>query len=140
MTADIRHDAAADIVGDFRDKHLAAGADVYLTNPPYGDDEPDGDAPERERDLALAFASGCLDKGAPNANVILLIRFGFFTALRRVAFVNARRWDVWPVSPRPSFGLNKLGKKGTDATEYVWVRTGPEVEGRFFPTIEWKNA
>jgi hypothetical protein len=138
LTADIRHDAAADIVGDFRNPVFASGADVYITNPPYGDDEADGVDPNRERDLALAFASGCVEKCAVGGNVLLLVRFGFFTALRRLSFVNARRWDVWPISPRPSFGVNALGKKGTDATEYVWIRTGPKVEGRFFPTLDWR--
>lgn len=139
LTSDIRRDSTADIIGDFRDPRLVGGADVYLTNPPYGDDEEEGDI-DRERDLALAFAQGCVEKGAPGSNTILLVRFGFFTALRRLSFVNARKWDVWPVSPRPSFGLNKLGKKGTDATEYIWTRTGPGVEGRHWPTIDWRRG
>jgi hypothetical protein len=139
LTADIRRDAAADIIGDFRDPKIAAGADVYITNPPYGDDEADGD-PDRERDLVLAFAQGCTEKGALDAHTLLLVRFGFFTALRRLPFLRRHRWDVWPLSPRPSFGLNKDGKKGTDATEYVWVRTGRGVEGKFFETIDWRRG
>lgn len=139
MTADIRHDAASDVVGDFREADLAAGADVYITNPPYGDDS-DADLSRHERDLVLAFAEGCTAKGGPESNTLLLVRFGFFTALRRVPFTSSRRWDVWPVSPRPSFGVNALGKKGTDATEYVWIRTGHEVEGRFWPTLDWRRS
>ncbi len=139
LTADIRRDTAADIVGDFRSADLVAGADVYITNPPYGDDEEDGD-PDRERDLVLAFAQGCTERGAPGANTLLIVRFGFFTALRRLPFLAKHRWDAWPYSPRPSFGLNKQGKKGTDATEYVCIRTGPEIEGRLWPTIDWRRG
>ncbi len=140
LTADIRQNTDADIIGDFRNPSIGAGANVYLTNPPYIDDEPDGEDPDRERDLMLVFARGCIEKGAPGCETILLVPFGFFTALRRLEFVNERLWDVWPLSPRPSFGLNKHGKKGTDATHYVWIRHGPEVTGRLWPTLDWRRA
>lgn len=138
LTSDIRKESEAAIIGDFRDPTLAGGAEVYITNPPFTDDEEGG--PERERDLMLVFAKGCVERGAEGSNTMLLLPFGFFTAIKRLPFLATRKWDVWPLSPRPSFGLNKHGKKGTDASHYVWVRTGPGVDGRFWPTIDWRRG
>lgn len=137
LTADIRPEAKVDIVGDFRDPDVACGADVYLTNPPYTDEEePDQD----KADLMLAFARECCAKRAPNGHVLLLVRFGFFTALRRQPFIRSAPWDCYPLTPRPSFGVNKRGKKGTDGTDYVWIANGPGRIGRIWHPLDWRNA
>jgi predicted RNA methylase len=55
-----------------------------------------------------------------------LLRVNFLGAKERVAFWRRGELaDLRTVCPRPSFGLNKKGKKGSDGTEYAvfrWVR------------------
>lgn len=73
---------------------------------------------------------------APNGTLAFILRVNFYGSVSRWA-VDPKRPDVepfwrkfpeyefWPIVPRPSFGLNKKGKKGTDGTEYavfLWRR------------------
>lgn len=128
ITVDIQP-GPADICADFLRSDVATGADLYLTNPPYGAESGD----------AFDFVSTCVDRVAPGGGLLFLIRFGFFTARGRVAWNEAHPADIYPMAPRPSFGLNSKGKKGTDATDYVWARWGAGVTGKHHAPIDWRG-
>lgn len=97
------------------------------------------------REIADAAASNAfnfvrlqVERMNKGGSVLNLIRFGFFTARERVEWNRAHRADIWPMAPRPSFGLNAKGKKGTDATDYVWARWGEGVTGAHHAPIDWR--
>lgn len=130
-TCDIRPETGADFIGDFLvDKTAGAGANMYLTNPPFGP----------TKDTVFDFVTAALERRATGGHVLFLIRFGFFAAARRIDFNRAQRVDIYPMAPRPSFGLNKHGRPGTDGTDYVWSHWWPGASGRFGAPIDWRDA
>jgi hypothetical protein len=67
----------------------------------------------------------------PNAELVFLLRLAFLASHERLPL-----WrdigvpDIMVLPNRPSFGLNKKGKRGTDSTDYAWFRwpaRGPQV-------------
>ena len=137
MTCDIDPQFDADYVADFLEcKHLFRGADCIITNPPFTGRSPEGKAIP----LAFLFAKACLDLIADGGAVLFLVRYGFLTVRNsaRRELNRAANWDVYPASPRPSFGRNGQGKRGTDSTEYVWIRGGPGARGKHFPAVDWR--
>lgn len=84
-----------------------------ITNPPFS--------------LSLEFCAHALTL-APE--VMMLLRLNFLGAVKR------RDWwrkhepaALFVLSSRPSFGKNKHGKRGTDATEYAWFYWGERFSG-----------
>jgi hypothetical protein len=72
-----------------------------------------------------------------------LLRINFLGSTERVSFWRRPGLQtIAPIAPRPSFGLNKHGKKGTDGTEYAvftWVK-GYRGTPRLQRPIVWKPA
>jgi hypothetical protein len=103
-------------------------AAVYITNPPFS--------------LAETFARRCIERGGPDAFVCLLLRVGILGSRERIDFWREHpNADMYPIVPRPSFGLNKHGKPGTDASEYAWFVWGPGCTGKVHhPTAPWKEG
>ena len=68
----------------------------------------------------------------------LLLRLSMLGSLARLP-----RWRAMPaprlqvLAPRPSFGLNKHGKRGVDNSEYAWFLWGWVFE--WLPPIGWLN-
>lgn len=89
--------------------------DLILDNPPFT--------------LAEDFVRCAVPLLAPGGILALLLRLNFLGSAGRMIDAIAPSavpfWrefpeaDFWPIGPRPSFGLNKMGKKGTDGTEYA---------------------
>jgi hypothetical protein len=89
---------------------------VIITNPPFS--------------IAEDFARTCFLRSTPITITVLLLRVGFVGSTERRGFWQEYpRADVYPIVPRPSFGLNKEGKPGTDASEYAWFVWGPKTRG-----------
>jgi len=90
-------------------KSIMGKWDVILTNPPYNQAE--------------QFIEMCL----PLATwTVMLLRLNYLGSEKRSEFLRAHTPDVYVLPNRPSFGNNKLGKRGTDSTEYAWfVWHGP---------------
>lgn len=85
-------------------------ASLYIMNPPF--------SLAREfvvKALHLARAHGT------HANVAVMLRQSFFQPDDRKQFRQDMPGDIYVMSPRPSFGLNKHGKPGNDATDYCWA-------------------
>jgi hypothetical protein len=110
-------------------------AAVAITNPPFT--------------YAEAFVRQCRAL-CPKAWVVMLLRLGMLEADERVPF-----WqtfgdvDVFPIVPRPSFGVNKHGKAGTDSAAYGWmvwtppsaVELGAPSGARLhFPAEPWRET
>lgn len=86
--------------------------DVAIFNPPFP--------------LAEQFVRACF----PIADhVVCLQRINW--AAKRGPLLDVFKADIWMLSDRPAFGLNKHGKVGTDATEYAWFHWHKEATGRF---------
>ena len=102
------------------------GADVYITNPPFA--------------VAESFARRCFERGGPAATVALLLRLNFLGSYERMPFWREYpKVDTYYIVPRPSFGVNKAGKKGTDSCEYAFFVWGPKSTGAVHhPTAPWK--
>ncbi len=81
---------------------------LAMTNPPFS--------------LALGFAERGI---AERLNTLLLLRLNFLGAEGRVAFHRAHPAHIFSLGRRPTFGLNKHGKPGTDSCEYGWFGWGP---------------
>lgn len=81
--------------------------DVVITNPPYS--------------LAQEFCERAkLWLRTPDSLIVMLLRINFLGAKKRAKWLRANLPAVAVSPKRPSFGTNKDGKKGTDATEYAW--------------------
>lgn len=131
ITCDIRPETGADVIADFpRTETACVGATMYITNPPFGP----------TKDTVFEFVSAALERRAPGGHVLFLIRFGFFAAACRIEFNRANPVDIYPMTPRPSFGLNKHGRPGTDGTDYVWAHWWPGASRRFGAPIDWRDA
>lgn len=62
--------------------------------------------------------------------VLLLLPLNFLGAFYRKEFLSAHEpAALFVITPRPSFGKNKHGKKGTDSNEYAWFYWGPRWRG-----------
>lgn len=82
--------------------------DLVIGNPPYS--------------LALPFVQKSL--ALTDHCVVMLLRLGWAEAKCRAAFHKNYPGHLHVLTKRPSFGLNKHGKKGTDATAYAWWQWG----------------
>lgn len=100
---------------------------VVLTNPAFC--------------VSQATAEEALKYLAPTGVLCLLLPVNFLGSLDRIPFWQARhKPDLYVLSPRPSFGLNKHGKPGTDACEYAWFLWDAESIGRlYFPDAPWRE-
>lgn len=109
--------------GNFLDAEVGR-VDVVITNPPYS--------------LAMEFVEKCIR--ISNLTVMLL-RLNFLGSMKRNDFFRSHAPDVYVLSKRPSFILNK-----TDSTEYAWFvfHHEPRTEGRLMvlspPVGEIYNA
>lgn len=81
---------------------------LAMTNPPFS--------------RALEFAERGITE---RVNTLLLLRLNFLGSAERAAFHRAHPAHIFSLGRRPSFGLNKDGKKGTDSCEYGWFGWGP---------------
>lgn len=81
--------------------------DLIITNPPYS--------------FAQEFIERAkLWRKSTNSLIVMLLRINFLGSQKRAKWLRDNVPSL-AVSPRrPSMGLNKKGKKGTDATEYAW--------------------
>jgi hypothetical protein len=141
ITVDINPETDADIIADFRDPVIARDADVYITNPAFKPFEvtADGIVEDDDRDALQEFAETCVDKAGERGQTCLLVRPGYFwNAKRRAKWIRRMRPDEYPIAPRPSFGLGKNGKKGTDATDYAILRFHKKAEARKYGPIVWR--
>jgi len=82
--------------------------DLVIGNPPYK--------------LAEAFVMSALARTEYCA--VQLLRLNWAEAKCRAAFHQNFPGHLHVLTKRPSFGLNKHGKKGTDATAYAWWQWG----------------
>lgn len=92
---------------DFLSYDVLGGWDLCLTNPPFS--------------LALAF----VEKSLRIAKcTVMLLPLNFMSSIGRVEFNTKHPAHVHVLPRRPSFGLNKHGKPGTDAQDYGWFQWG----------------
>lgn len=71
--------------------------------------------------------------GKMTGTLVLLLRLNFLGSVERVPLWREfPQPDVYPLAPRPSFGLNRHGKPGTDACEYGWWVWDKDSIGRTF--------
>lgn len=86
--------------------------DLIITNPPYT--------------YAQEFVERAkLWRRTEQSLIVFLLRVNFLGSKKRAKWLRANTPSVAVSPKRPSMGLNKLGKKGTDATEYAWMIWGP---------------
>lgn len=84
-----------------------------ITNPPFS--------------IGLQFLQRSLEL-APEA--LLLLPLNFLGSKYRKGFLNTHEpAALFVITPRPSFGLNKHGRKGTDSNEYAWFYWGHRWQG-----------
>lgn len=96
------------MMGDFL-KFRANHVEVIMTNPPF------------------CLAEPMIENALANAQyVVMLLRLNFLGAQKRAGFFRDHAPDVYVLPRRPSFGKNKDGRKGNDATEYAWFVWGPQ--------------
>jgi predicted RNA methylase len=98
-------------------------ADLFVFNPPY-------DVKERPGTTAFAFVRKAHEAAAGRGTVAALLRLNWLEGAAseepaRLAFLRAHPPDIFITPKRPSFGLNKDGKRATDATAYGWMVWGP---------------
>lgn len=88
---------------------------VAITNPPFL--------------LAQEVITKCFDLAD---YVVMLLRVNFLGSDKRGDWIYEYVPDLHQLPNRPSFGRNKKGTKGTDATEYAWFvwPPGERTEGR----------
>lgn len=82
--------------------------DFIITNPPFS--------------LALEFCQHAISH-APEIMMLLPLNF-LGSKCRRDWWRLHEPAALFVITPRPSFGLNKHGKKGTDSSEYAWFYWG----------------
>lgn len=140
ITCDVREETGADIIGDFTQPSIAEGGNVYITNPPFSNG------------LQVRFAQSAIEKRAPGGIVILLVNNHFFGPRSicidekghrsgdRIKWHKEHRCSRVQLSPRPSFGVNKDGKKGSDQCTYEWAVWGWDDGGRWYGPIDWSEA
>jgi hypothetical protein len=130
MTSDIDPDSGADTIASFLDPGVCVGADVTITNPPFS--------------IQLEIIEAALTKRAPGGIVIMLVNNHFFGPKYMIPFHQKYPSDRVQLSPRPSFGLNKKGKKGVDQCTYEWVVWGwpgcTATNKRWFGPINWREG
>jgi len=89
-----------------------------VTNPPYK--------------LAAEFVERAnSERTRVGCDVWMLLRLGFLGSRSRRELHERYPADVYVLEKRPSFGLNKRGKRGTDACEYAWFHWGDHTGGRY---------
>ena len=107
-------------VGALEDFGREIGPDLIIGNPPFT--------------LAEAHVRLLRPMLPVTGTLAFLLRINFYGGRDRVSFWREHQEDcMLPIAPRPSFGKNEHGKKGTDGTEYatfVWGSLGPGVGGR----------
>jgi hypothetical protein len=81
--------------------------DLILTNPPFS--------------LALEFVIKAISMATCT---VMLLPLNFMASKEREEFHKAHPSHCHVLRKRPSFGLNKHGKKGTDAQDYGWFQWG----------------
>jgi hypothetical protein len=83
--------------------------DVIISNPPFY-------VSEQFIRHAMGFR-----RNRERSSVIMLNRINFLGSKARAKWL--REWppSIYVTPRRPSFGLNKHGKPGTDATEFAWM-------------------
>lgn len=90
-----------------------AKRDFIITNPPFS--------------LALQFCEHAL---AHSSEFLFLLPLNFLGSIKRRDWLSRHEPNaIFVIVPRPSFGLNKHGKKGTDANEYGWFYWGGRWSG-----------
>jgi len=91
----------------------ATQRDFLLTNPPFS--------------LGLEF---CQHAHVHSNEFLFLLPLNFLGSIkRREWFISHEPSALFIITPRPSFGLNKHGKKGTDSNEYAWFFWGKRWSG-----------
>ncbi len=86
--------------------------DLIITNPPYS--------------LAQEFVERAkLWRASERSLIVMLLRVNFLGSQKRGKWLRVNTPSVYVSPRRPSFGTNKDGKPGTDATEYAWFIWGP---------------
>lgn len=99
---------------------------IIIGNPPYRQ--------------AQEHVEAGLDLLRDGDRLAFLLRLNFLGSKDRVRFWRRPGLEsVQTVAPRPSFGLNKLGKPGSDGTEYavfVW-RKGHRAPPRILRPLTW---
>ena len=81
--------------------------DLVITNPPFY--------------AALEFVQQALRWRRTETSVVaMLLRLNFLGSQKRAPWLRAHMPSVYVSPKRPSFGLNKQGKPGTDSIEYAW--------------------
>lgn len=81
--------------------------DLIISNPPYK--------------YAMQFIErAMLWRRTEQSLVVMLLRLNFLGSKKRAAWMRANKPSLAVTPKRPSFGKNKHGKRGTDATEYAW--------------------
>jgi len=99
-------------------EHIWQRADVVLMNPPFS--------------KKVEFVERSIKEQSPrHGTTCALLPISFLGSQKRREFVIANPCDVYVMSDRPSFGLNKAGKKGTDSCYYAWFVWGPGRGGRW---------
>jgi hypothetical protein len=90
--------------GDFLEHTPSTTYDVIATNPPYS--------------LAEEFVKHSLRFAEV---VAMLLPQGFLASDGRQPWISKNVPDQYVLPNRPSFGLNKDGRKGTDSNDYAWM-------------------
>lgn len=81
--------------------------DLIITNPPYT--------------YAKEFIERAMQwRKTEQSLVVMLLRINFLGSKKRAKWLRANLPSLAVSPKRPSMGVNKDGKKGTDATEYAW--------------------
>lgn len=97
-------------IGDFLRPSRAINAHPVpvIGNPPYS-----------QAEAFIRWARRCY----PESEIVFLLRVNFLGADDRVPlWREVGEPDIFVLPNRPSFGLNKHGKPGTDGSEYAWFR------------------
>jgi len=104
---------------DFLKQRPRAGFNLIITNPPYS-------IAQEIVEHALKFRRIDL----PHMPIVgMLLRINFLGAQKRAKWWREHMITSLHVTPkRPPFRKNKLGKWGTDATEYAWFIWAPQRE------------
>jgi hypothetical protein len=104
---------ASDIVApwncDFLKTEPVPDFDVIISNPPFF-------ISEQFIRHAMSFR-----RNGDRSSVIMLNRINFLGSKARAEWLRGWPPSIYVTPKRPSFGLNKWGKPGTDATEFCWM-------------------
>jgi len=81
--------------------------DLIITNPPFS--------------LAMEFIEKSFQwRKSDKSIVAMLLRLNFLGSKKRASWLRQHTPSVYVSPKRPSFALNKDGKRGTDSIEYAW--------------------